>query len=163
MATTKIISSQIKVYDSVSELDKRDFELLQAAQSAINNAYAPYSGFYVGAAVRLSDNTIIKANNQENAAYPSGLCAERVALFYASAQYPQQKINTIAIAAKALHFTVNKPVSPCGACRQVIAEYETKQLLPIRIIMAGITGQIFSCDSISDLLPLLFTANDLKQ
>jgi cytidine deaminase len=105
----------------------------------------------------------VKGSNQENVAYPSGLCAERVAIFYASAQYPDQKILTVAVTAKAGDFEVNTPVAPCGTCRQVMSEYQTKQKSPIKIIMKGESGKIRVISSIDDILPFMFHAEELKK
>jgi cytidine deaminase len=123
----------------------------------VKTAYAPYSEFHVGAAVLLENGEIIAGNNQENAAYPSGLCAERVALFYAGSQYPTIAIKTIAISVKSKNVIISEPLSPCGGCRQVIAEYENKFKKPIRIIMSGEKGQIYIANSIESLLPLMFS------
>ncbi len=150
-------------YDEVEELEAADRELLSAAEEAVSKAYAPYSQYYVGSALRLGNGKIILGNNQENVAYPSGLCAERVALFYASSQYPDQKIESIAITAKAGNFEIKNPVAPCGACRQVMAEYQTKQKSPIRIILKGETAKIQIISSVDDILPFMFHAEELKK
>jgi cytidine deaminase len=131
------------------------------AKKAADSAYAPYSGFNVGAAVLLENGKIVTGNNQENAAYPSGLCAERVALFYASSQFPNQKIIALAVTAKSASHPISSPVTPCGSCRQVIAEYEAKFDSPIKTIMSGETGEIFVCESVSILLPLVFNRQSL--
>lgn len=161
MAKAKIskltISTEIDVYNSASDLDKKDAELLIEAQKMVKSAYAPYSNFHVGAAVLLENGKIVAGNNQENAAYPSGLCAERVALFYASSQYPSIGIKAIAITVKSKSVVIKEPLSPCGGCRQVIAEYENKFEKPIRIIMSGEKGQIYIAKSIESLLPLMFS------
>lgn len=161
MAEKKRLDVEVTVYESVAELQEEDKRLLEAATRASHRAYAPYSGFYVGAAVLLQDGTVVEGNNQENAAYPSGLCAERVALFYASSMYPGKKINTIAITARALNSQVSEPVSPCGACRQAIAEYENNAGAPIRLIMSGQTGKIYEVGTIAALLPLAFNKQAL--
>ncbi len=150
-------------YDQIEELDPLDQELLKAAEEVISNAYAPYSKYYVGSAVRLENGQIIKGSNQENVAYPSGLCAERVAIFYASSQFPDQKILSVAVTAKAGDFEVDTPVAPCGTCRQVISEYQTKQKSPIKIIMKGETGKIRVVSSVDDILPFMFHAEELKK
>ena len=118
-----------------NELDISEQELIEKAKNAYSNAYAPYSGFLVGASVLLENGEIINGSNQENAAYPSGLCAERVALFYAGAKYPEVPIKTIAISAKSKTFEIDDVVSPCGACRQVMAEYQQKQGQDIRLLL----------------------------
>ncbi len=150
-----------EVYESAQSLNKTDLELLNAAKKVVADAYAPYSGFNVGAAVLLDNGKIITGTNQENAAYPSGLCAERVAIFYASSQYPTAKIIAIAISASSRDQKINVPVPPCGACRQAMAEYEIKFTTPIRLIMAGETGEVFISPSVSNLLPLLFSSKNL--
>lgn len=150
-------------YDNINELESPDKDLLIAAKKSVNDAYAPYSKYYVGSAVQLENGEIICGNNQENVAYPSGLCAERVALFYVSSKYPNQKIMTIAITAKAGNFEITEPVAPCGACRQVLAEYQTKQNHPIKIIMMGETGKIKVISKVDDILPFMFHAEELKK
>ena len=158
MSKTIDINIKINVFDSFEELDKQLNNLCLKAEEVIDNAYAPYSQFYVGAAILLENGEIITGTNQENAAYPSGTCAERTAIFYASSKFPGVKIMAIAIAAKSKSavFKITKPVTPCGACRQVIAEYEQKQNSPITILMKGQDKTVYQCQSIRDLLPLMF-------
>lgn len=148
-------------YQDVTELPKEYQELVIAAKEATKNAYAPYSNFNVGAAILLENNIIVKGNNQENAAYPSGLCAERTAIFSASANYPNVKFLAIAISARPKAFDLNKPITPCGACRQVLLEYENKQKSPLKIILTGTTGKIWIISSVQDLLPLSFGTDQL--
>lgn len=155
------INSEIEVYASETDLPDMDFKLVQQAKHAVNHAYAPYSNFYVGAAVLLENGEIVTGNNQENAAYPSGLCAERVALFYASAEYNTSPIKTLAITCKSPGRIIEKPVSPCGSCRQAIAEYEEKYNQPIRIIMSGENGKVYACQGVEQLLPLMFNRKQL--
>ena len=162
MRKIELIISIIE-YEHINELNKDDQELVLFAEKSVATAYAPYSLYHVGAALRLENGKIICGNNQENVAYPSGLCAERVAIFYASSQFPDLKIETIAIAAKAQNFEIEKPVAPCGACRQVIAEYETKQKKAIRILLKGNNENIQLINSIEDILPLMFKAEELKK
>jgi cytidine deaminase len=126
-------------------------------------AYAPYSSFRVGAAIRLADGKIMTGNNQENASYPCGLCAERVALFYAQAQYPATPVEAIAIFAIASEFHLKQPVTPCGACRQVIAEYEQRHQKKIRIIMGNGNGMVCIVDGAESLLPFTFYLEELKK
>jgi cytidine deaminase len=126
------------------------------AISARSKAYAPYSKFTVGCALMTASGALVLGNNQENAAYPSGLCAERVAIFAAGANYPGEEILKMAITASPIDNSLKKPVPPCGACRQSIAEYEKKQETPIEIIFMGASGMIYRSASISDLLPLIF-------
>lgn len=157
------IVTNLSVYPSVDELDEVSLQLHLAAKTALKNAYAPYSEFKVGAALLLENGEIILGNNQENAAYPSGLCAERVAFFAAGANHPGVKIMAAAIVAGSEKYEVTEPVSPCGACRQVMAEYETKQKLAIPVIFSGETGSIFKVDAVGDLLPLKFNGSFLKK
>ena len=161
MSKKLTINTSFDVYENPQALNKKDFELLTAAKKAIANAYAPYSGFNVGAAVLLENGIVITGNNQENAAYPSGLCAERVAVFYASSQYPDQKIIAIAVSAVSDNHILSVPIPPCGACRQALSEYEIKFETPIRLIMSGQSGEVLVSPSIANLLPLLFSAKDL--
>lgn len=159
----KNIQVNVEEYESAAELPKADHQLLELAEESINTAYAPYSHYRVGAALRLSNGEIVTGNNQENAAYPSGLCAERVAIFYAKSKFPGETINTIAISARSDDFTIQEAVSPCGACRQVMAEYQIQQSNSIRVIMKGETGPVLVVNAINDLLPLLFHAEELKR
>jgi cytidine deaminase len=149
-------------FDTIEELPAEDQELILQARKSMSLAYAPYSHFQVGAALRLENNVIVAGNNQENASYPEGLCAERVALFAAGAMHAGIKIKTLAVVASSENHKIDKPVTPCGACRQVIAEYEHRYKQPIRLIMMGESGKILSADSISQLLPYLFNGDDLK-
>lgn len=157
-----IIETVLDVYDSISELPQDMQQLMNKAQEARVHAYAPYSSFKVGAALQLANGEIIKGNNQENAAYPSGLCAERVAVFYAGATYPGVPVNAIAITVKSLHHTVETPTPPCGACRQSLAEYEVNQKAPMAVYFMGETGKVVKANSIKDLLPLVFDSTFLK-
>jgi len=157
------IQIQIEEYDDAGSLGKADLSLLTHAQKALSGSYAPYSEFHVGAAVLLENGKIIQGSNQENAAYPSGLCAERVAIFHAQSIYPDVKVKAIAITAEAEHFITKSPVTPCGACRQVIAETENRQNGKIRIIMKGQEGIIQAVNGIEHLLPLVFQEEKLKK
>jgi cytidine deaminase len=148
-------------YDNLSDLPEEDQNLIRQAMLSVQNAYAPYSKFNVGAAVLLQNGKVVLGNNQENASYPLGLCAERVALFAASANHPGETIKAIAITARSGNLQINKPVTPCGACRQVMAEYEHKQKQPIRILMMGEQGKILIADGIEHFLPMQFTSDDL--
>lgn len=155
------VNTEFEVFDSVNDLNPEDKSLLLTAKEMLEKAYAPYSNFFVGAAVLMEDGTVFTGNNQENAAYPSGLCAERVAIYHASSQNPHLKIKAVAVSAKAANKILKGPVSPCGSCRQSMAEYESKFKLPIRIIMAGEEGPVYVSASISNLLPLTFTSESL--
>lgn len=157
------ITIEFEVYQSIEDLSPADRELLQQATAAVERAYAPYSNFKVGAAIRLQSGKIITGNNQENAAYPSGLCAERVALFYATATYPGDQPVAIAISARAASFKVSDPVTPCGACRQVMKEAENMNGHPIRVIMWGEGGKVYISKSVENLLPVSFKADELKK
>lgn len=148
------IHTQVKVYQE-QELSDEDRALLEAARKATESSYAPYSKFYVGAAVRLTNKQIVCGSNQENAAYPSGTCAERTAIFYANAQYPDQAVETLAIAAQTQGSFLTKPISPCGACRQVILETEHRYGKPVRILLYGTEG-VYVLEGIRSILPLQF-------
>lgn len=150
------IETTLFVFDNVHELPQSAFALMQKAVEAREKAYAPYSKFYVGAALLLDNGEIITGNNQENASYPSGLCAERTAIYYAGSQYPNAKVVRMAISAGSQKNQTKKPIPPCGACRQAIAEYEIKQELPIEIYFMGQTGKVAKSLSLSNLLPLIF-------
>jgi len=150
------IKSTLQVYDSVEELPQDIKELMQLSFSIRDKAYAPYSEFLVGAALLLENNAIVLGNNQENACYPAGLCAERVAIFSASANYPDVTILKMAISAKSLKYQLITPTPPCGSCRQSIAEYELKQKSPIEIYFMGETGKVVKSYSLVNLLPLIF-------
>lgn len=158
----KVLSTEWEVISSSQDLSQEEQELLNAAKEAVNNAYAPYSQFSVGAALRIEDGTIIKGNNQENAAYPSGLCAERVAFFWAGANYPGKKITTVAITAKSDIVKTDHPITPCGACRQSMLEYELNQKSDITIIMQGSSGLIYRMIGVKQLLPLYFNEDGLR-
>ena len=157
------IKAIVTELDSINELNKEEKELMLEAKTASDSAYAPYSNFFVGAAALLENGLVITGNNQENVAYPSGLCAERVAVYAAGAKYPGVKIKTIAITAKSKSFLVDYPVSPCGACRQAMAEYENRYHSDIRLILMGEEGKIHIVDSVSTLLPLIFKEEGLKK
>lgn len=153
--TSKEIKIAYHEFDSIDELEAKDRELAQAAVEATAQAYAPYSKFNVGAAVLFEDGVIVKGANQENAAYPSGLCAERTALFYASASRPDKAMVAIAIAAGQNGQLCDMPATPCGACRQVMAQYQLKSGLPMRVLLVG-AHKIWRFEKVDDLLPLIF-------
>lgn len=150
------ITFELLVYGSMEELGDEDAGLMKNAISARKRAYSPYSNFEVGAAILLGNGEVVEGNNQENACYPAGLCAERVAIFYASSKYPGVPIKTIAISATSKDYVMDRPAAPCGNCRQAISEYEIGQDSPISIIMSGETGEVLKCRSVSDILPLAF-------
>lgn len=134
--------------------------LIKAAHEALSSAYAPYSQFQVGAALLLEDGSIVKGSNQENAAYPSGLCAERVAFFSAGSQHPGKKIMAAAVTTS---YPMEHPISPCGACRQVMAEYELKQQTQIKLLLCSHDGSVIVVNNSRDLLPLYFSGEWLKK
>jgi cytidine deaminase len=148
-------------FDQLIELSEQEQKLVSLARQMTHQSYAPYSGFFVGAAVLLENGEIVKGSNQENAAYPSGLCAERVAVFSASAQHPGVNVVMVAISARSSTHVMDHPVTPCGACRQVLLEYEFKQEKPVRLILSGEKGKILVVDKVKDLLPLSFTPDEL--
>jgi cytidine deaminase len=150
----------IESYTNQTEIPNSDQKLIDAAKQACDKAYAPYSQFKVGAAVLLDDGTIITGTNQENAAYPSGLCAERTALFYANSQYPNNAVVALAIVAKNKGEYTQIPVGPCGACRQVILETENRFNKNIRIIMNG-KKETQIVKNAKSLLPVSFSDKDL--
>jgi len=157
---TKEIRILVYEFQSIDELPESDQKLLFEARRITSLAYAPYSGFHVGAAIQLGNGKLFSGNNQENSAYPSGLCAERVALFYANANYPDSEVASIAISAAKNGVLVNEPVKPCGSCRQALAEAEVRFGKPIRIILDG-QDAIVVLDSVESLLPLSFSKNSL--
>lgn len=157
MRNAQFISDYI-VYDDERELDSQDAILLQKAHEAVTSSYAPYSHFHVGAAVRLANGVIITGCNIENAAYPSGLCAERVTLFSAQAQYPDVAVEAIAVTAHSDEKMLDEPVAPCGACRQVMAEVEQRYGCRLRILCQGETGPVMVMDGIESLMPFIFTS-----
>lgn len=139
------------------ELSEQDRLLVEAAKAVTEHSYAPYSLFRVGAAVRLEDGTVVTGTNQENAAYPSGLCAERTALFYAGSAYSDKAVISLAIAAYTNGEFTQKPVSPCGACRQVMLEMEQRHQQPMRIVLYGTEAVCVIEGGVADLLPLSFS------
>ena len=145
----------------LDELSVADRELIEQAMKATDNAYAEYSHFYVGAALRLANGRIVIGANQENAAFPSGLCAERIAVFSAQANFPDQSIEALALVARNDNGLIDNPVTPCGACRQVLLGVEERYGLPMRILMYGKSG-VYSVGSAKDLLPLSFVDSSMK-
>ncbi|MEI6555039.1 MAG: cytidine deaminase [Paludibacter sp.] len=155
----KIIETKVTVFD-FQELDPSKQLLINKAKEQVEKAYAPYSEFHVGAAVELENGEVFCANNQENSAYPSGLCAERVAMFYANAQYPTVAVKSIAIAAYTKGQFLSTPVTPCGSCRQVLLETEMRFEKDICILLYG-TDEIFQIENVRELLPLCFEKESL--
>lgn len=148
-------------YNNIDELNGEDKTLVERAMKNVETAYSPYSHFGVGAAVLLENGEIIDGNNQENAAYPSGLCAERVAMFYANSKYPNSKPVTIAVAAKSKKSFVEVPIPPCGSCRQVLLETENRFKSDIKVILVG-EKKIQVLNNVKSLLPLSFDGGFLK-
>ena len=155
------IKINFKEYDSLKDLDKPDRDLCFEAVKAMENSHSPYSKFRVGAALRLQSGKIIYGSNQENAAYPSGLCAERVALFHWGANHPGDPIEAMAVTAGTDEFELLQPVTSCGSCLQVLAEYEKKQNKPIKIILFCSNGPVWVMDGVDSFLPFLFFENRL--
>ena len=154
------LSTKIAVYP-LEECTETEKKLIEAAKKATEKAYAPYSGFSVGAALLLENGEIVSGNNQENAAYPSGLCAERTTVFYANANFPEEKVIAIAIAANHKGSFTEDVITPCGACRQVLLETENRFHSPMQVLMYSEKG-VYVMESIRDLLPLSFGDEMLK-
>ena len=154
-----MINREIRItyqeFKSIDEMLPEDRELAAEAIKAMEGSYAPYSHFHVGAAVRMSNGQIVRGANQENAAFPSGLCAERTAMFSAGAQYPDKDMESLALAGGVMGRLAKEPATPCGACRQVMAQYQTKAGKPMSVIMVG-DGCIWKFDRVDDILPLIF-------
>jgi len=155
----KTIETNVTIY-SFDELDKAKQKLINKAKEQVEKAYAPYSEFHVGAAVELENGEIFAGSNQENSAYPSGLCAERVAMFYANAQYPEVAVKALAIAAFTNGNFLSTPVTPCGSCRQVLLETEMRFEKDITILLYG-TKEIYQIENVRQLLPLCFEKSSL--
>ena len=150
------LTTSYEYYESINDLSEQDLELMHKAIEANKKAYAPYSKFNVGCALLLENGEVILGNNQENAAYPSGMCAERVAIWKASSDYPGVKVLKLAIAVFSENQVVNKPVGPCGSCRQTLSEYEMNQKDSIEVLFMGQEGPVIKTESLLDLLPLAF-------
>lgn len=156
---------EFEVFDSIQELKNEDAKLVEKARKIAENAYAPYSHFFVGAAALLQNGKIVTGTNQENASYPVTICAERTLLSSISTLYPKESINTIAITYHNHNPNTksNTPISPCGMCRQSLLEYENKWESPIRLLLTGYEGKVIVINRVSDLLPLSFSGEDLKK
>ena len=152
----------VQIFQDFSTLDLSDALLMEAAREATGHAYAPYSKFRVGAAIRLNDGQILTGSNQENASFPAGICAERVALSAASATFPGIAITSLALTYINELSISNHPISPCGICRQTLAEYEQRFNHPISLILGGISGEIFIINRATDLLPFAFSNKELN-
>jgi len=149
------------VFCTLEELPEIEKKLIQQAKMVSANAYAPYSNFLVGAALLLENGEIITGNNQENAAYPSGLCAERTAVFYANAKYPEVAVTTLAVAAQNAGGFLTDPIAPCGSCRQVLLETEHRYGKNLKVLLYG-ESEIAILETVKDLLPLSFGVEALK-
>lgn len=156
----RIVETKLTVFTN-DELSPEHKSLIEKAKEQVKKAYAPYSGFFVGAAIELENGAVFAASNQENAAYPSGLCAERAAMFYANGQYPDTPVRTIAIAAYTNGEFLKKPVTPCGACRQVLLESESRFNSNIAVLLYG-SDETYLIENVKQLLPLCFEKNSLK-
>jgi cytidine deaminase len=159
----KLIQITYLETESHDELAPEDLKLLSMASGALQSAYVPYSHYRVGAAVLLENGEIVTGSNQENMAFPSGLCAERVAIFSAVSHFPGVPVRAIAITAKSEDFPVSEPVTPCGSCRQVMIEYESNQGSPVRLILGCETGRAIQVEKAADLLPLSFKEDMLRK
>ena len=155
--TERQIQISYQEYNSIEEMNPEDRELAAEAIKAMQGAYAPYSHFHVGAAVRMSNGQIVRGANQENAAFPSGLCAERTAMFAAGARYPDKDMLSIALAGGVMGRLGREPATPCGACRQVMAQYQAKAGKPMSVIMVG-ARRIWKFEKVDDILPLIFNS-----
>lgn len=155
--TEREIRISYQEYNSIDELNPEDRELAAEAIAAMQGAYAPYSHFHVGAAVRMSGGQIVRGANQENAAFPSGLCAERTAMFAAGARYPDKDMVSIALAGGVMGRLAKDPATPCGACRQVMAQYQAKSGKPMSVIMIS-ADKIWKFAKVDDILPLIFSS-----
>ena len=155
------IETTLEVFDGLEDLPINIQQIMKEAIKAREKAYSPYSKFNVGAAILLDNGEVISGSNQENASYPSGLCAERTAIFYAGAKYPNAKMLKMALTASSQNNITSDPIPPCGACRQSIAEYEIKQKSPIEIYFMGVEGKVIKSKSLANLLPLVFESSVL--
>ena len=155
------IATSASVFKDISELSSEDRMLMEKAISSRKKAYAPYSKFSVGAAFLLENNHIVLGNNQESAAYPSGMCAERVGVWKVSSEFPGVKIKKLAISASSSISKVDKPVGPCGACRQTLSEYEINQKQPFEVLFMGEVGEVVKTESLLSLLPFSFDSSYL--
>lgn len=159
----KQLTISFEDYNSINELSATDHSLCLEAEKAMDTSHSPYSRFKVGTALRLKSGKIIHGSNQENVAYPSGLCAERVALFSAGVSHPEDPVVAMAITAKTDNFTIRQPVTSCGACLQVMAEYEKKHACEMEVIFYCIGGKVLKTNGVKSLLPFMFFEERLEQ
>lgn len=157
------IKIAFQVFDSINDLSETEKVLCLEAEKALKTSHSPYSEFKVGAALELSNGKVVYGSNQENVAYPSGLCAERVALFTFGATYPDETIKTLAVTAHSDGFSIKSPVTPCGACLQVLAEYEKKQSGQIDVLLYCLNGVVWKAKGIKSFLPFLFFEDRLHK
>jgi cytidine deaminase len=157
----KALQVNYREYAGINELLPADKDLLQKAFDATQLAYAPYSGFHVGAAALMSNGEIVTGANQENASFPAGICAERVLLSTVASIFPGESIDSLAISYSFRGASGNHPVAPCGICRQSLVEYEERMKSPIRLILGGLEGQVYVFDTVGSLLPLFFSGTEL--
>ncbi len=156
-------TSTVSIFSSIDELPSGWKKLVLKAKTTLSSSYSPYSGFQVASALRLKNGKEVVGSNQENIAYPSGLCAERVAIFSAGTNYPGEEIEAIAIIANSKNGIVDNPVTPCGSCRQVMIEIESNQTYPITVIMTGIEGEVWVSKSVANLIPFYFSSNKVNR
>lgn len=158
----EVLKFDFEVYKSIDELNKEDADLLREARKVTQFAYVPYSNFRVGAFAKLVNGETVSGTNQENASYPAGICAERTLLSVASSIFPGTGIDTIAISYENLNGKSDHPISPCGICRQSLAEFQSRTKNPVRLILSGMEGEVQVIKNASDLLPLSFSSDDMK-
>jgi cytidine deaminase len=158
----QVFRFDFKTYNSIDELEEHDAFLLREARKVTEVAYAPYSNFRVGAFAKLVNGETVSGTNQENAAYPAGICAERTLMSTASSLFPGVGIETIAVSYNNIRGESDRPVSPCGICRQSFVEFQQRTKNPIRIILSGMEGEVYVIENAEDLLPLVFGADDIK-
>lgn len=158
----EVFNFEFKVYDSIDELNNEDAELLRRARQVTESAYVPYSNFRVGAFAKLVNGETVSGTNQENASYPAGICAERTLMSVASTLFPNVGIKTIAISYNNLNGKSNRPISPCGICRQSFVEFQQRTGHPIRVILSGMEGKVQVIENAANLLPFSFSADDMK-
>jgi cytidine deaminase len=159
---TEVFNFDFEVYKSIDELNKEDADLLAEARKVTQFAYVPYSNFRVGAFAKLVNGETVSGTNQENASYPAGICAERTLMSVASSLFPETGIDTIAISYNNINGKSDHPISPCGICRQSLAEFQARTKNPIRVILSGMEGEVQVIKNAADLLPLSFSSEDMK-
>ncbi|MGJ7031632.1 cytidine deaminase [Niabella hirudinis] len=161
MMQEKKFQFSYKILEDSHALADEDAALLELARATTQKAYAPYSGFHVACAAKLANGSTVVGTNQENASYPVGICAERALLAAVGSGYNDEPILTLAISYHPVNGSSNRPVSPCGMCRQALSEYEKRTGTPIRLLLSGMEGPVYVINTIKDLLPLAFSEDDL--